>query len=79
MSSIRQKPKKRKNEPADHVLDADDLVVGGENVAAPEAELVMLVAVIVMSAVACDDAAWAGSGGGFGAGRKIVHRLLQAG
>ena len=32
-----------KNQPADPVLDADDLVIGRENVFPPEAELVVLV------------------------------------
>jgi len=31
-----------------NVLDADDLVIGGENVTAPEPELVMLVAVVMI-------------------------------
>ena len=59
------------------ILDADGLVVGGENVGADKAELVMLVAVIVVRGHGRGTAwRWAGAACGFGAGWKIVHRLV---
>src|ERR1039458_600544 len=50
---------------APQILDADDLVIGGENVAPPKAELVMIVGVVVMRRVAMRRCGVRRSGGGF--------------
>ena len=63
-----------KEEPAEHVLDADRLVVSGEDVGAPETELVVLVAVIVMRVMAVGRRRMGGRGVSLGAGREIVHK-----
>jgi hypothetical protein len=55
------------DEPGDQVLDADDLVVRGEDVAADEAELVMLVRMVVVRIVR--GAVGRGSVSGFYTGR----------
>ena len=39
------------NQPSNHVLNADDLVVGGENIRPPPAELMMIMPVSVMRIV----------------------------
>ena len=40
--SIKQKPKNKKAQRGDAVLDADDLVVGGKDVCAPEARIFVM-------------------------------------
>src|ERR1700722_5997070 len=60
---------------APKILDADDLVVGRENVAPPKAEFVMIVRVIVMGRVAMRRRGVSRNGGGFRAGGQIVHKV----
>ena len=52
-----RKAEEQEQEAGDGVLDADDLVVGGEDVLAPEAELLVMGFVRACGLV-CDDAAW---------------------
>ena len=45
---MRRETEEEKDQAAKSILDADDLVVGRENVFSPEAELVVLVLIVVM-------------------------------
>ena len=59
------KAEEEKGKTAPQILDADDLVVRGENITPPKAKLVMIVRVIVVSRVAMGRCLMNRSDGGF--------------
>jgi len=48
MVAIRQNPKNKKSQPAEPVLHADNLVVGGENIRPPKTLLVVLMMLVML-------------------------------